>query len=353
MGSNDKKSKGLLSRSFSKMTYFKDKTLLVTGGTGSFGSTVVKKFIKTDIGKIIIFSRDEKKQEDMRIKFSSKKLEFQLGDIRDPQSVSNICKNVDFIFHAAALKQVPSCEFFPMEAVKTNIIGAENLLNSAISNKVKKVILLSTDKAVYPINAMGFSKALMEKLAISKTRNLNDETKIMCTRYGNVMATRGSVIPLFIEQIINNNPITITDKEMTRFLITLDESVKLVMHAFQNGKKGEIFVKKSPSSTIYDLANALIKIFNSSSKINYLGIRHGEKKYETLVSKEEKMRSIESKDYFCIKPDNRDLNYQNFFSKGNSKIKDFDEYNSNNTNLLNENELITKLKKLDFINKYL
>lgn len=335
------------------MTYFKNKTLLVTGGTGSFGSTVVNKFVNSDISKIIIFSRDEKKQEDMRIAYNSNKLEFQIGDIRDSGSVENVCRNVDFIFHAAALKQVPSCEFFPMEAVKTNIIGAENLLNSSIRNKVKKIILLSTDKAVYPINAMGFTKALMEKLAISKTRNISSKTKVICTRYGNVMATRGSVIPLFINQIINDKPITITDKSMTRFLISLDESVELVLHAFKNGQNGDIFVKKSQSATIYELAIALINIFNKPSKIKYLGIRHGEKKYETLVSREERSRSYESKKYFCIKPDNRDLNYQKFFNKGNNKISNLEEYNSNNTNVIKGETLISKLKTLDIVKKYL
>lgn len=335
------------------MDHFKNKTLLITGGTGSFGSTVAKKFLKSNLSKIIIFSRDEKKQEDLRIQLNSNKIEFQIGDIRDHQCVKNVTKNVDYIFHAAALKQVPSCEFFPMEAVQTNIIGAENILNASIDNKVKKIILLSTDKAVYPINAMGFSKAIMEKLAISKTRNLNSNTKIMCTRYGNVMATRGSVIPLFIEQIINNKNITITDKTMTRFLISLDESVDLVLHAFKSGKNGEIFVKKSPSSTIFSIAKALIKIFNSSSKITYMGIRHGEKKYETLVSREEMIRTKSTKEYFCIMPDNRDLNYQKFVSKGNNTIKKIEEYNSNNTNLLTEKELIIKLKKLNIVKKYI
>ena len=325
--------------------------LLVTGGTGSFGNAVIGKFLKFNLKEIRIFSRDEKKQDDMRSHYKNKKIKFYLGDVRDRFSVDIAMRNVDFVFHAAALKQVPSCEFYPMEAINTNILGANNVISSAIKHNVKKAIFLSTDKAVYPINAMGMSKALMEKLIVARSRDLkNSKTTICATRYGNVMASRGSVIPLFFKQTKKNNPITITSPNMTRFLMSLEESVELVLEAFKNGKNGEIFVYKSPACTIENLAKAILKITKTKSKIKYIGTRHGEKLFETLVSQEELLNSKSYKKFFKILPDNRDLDYNKYFHKGRvSKLKD--SYTSHNTKRLNVDEIIKKIKKLNFSNK--
>ena len=301
------------------MNIYAGKTLLITGGTGSFGNAVLKNFLLSDIKEIRIFSRDEKKQEDMRIQYNNSKIKFYIGDIRDYNSINNAIVGVDYIFHAAALKQVPSCEFYPMEAVKTNILGAENVLEAAFRNNVKKVVVLSTDKAVYPINAMGLSKAMMEKLTVAKSRILNSDQIFCATRYGNVMASRGSVIPLFIKQIKENKPITITDPNMTRFMMSLDESVELVQYAFSNAKPGDIFVQKAPASTIHDLAFALQKIFNAKNKIQIIGTRHGEKLYETLLNREEMAKANNLGNYFCVPSDDRDLNYSKFFEDGEVK----------------------------------
>ena len=316
---------------------FKNKTLLITGGTGSFGNAVLNRFLKSDIKEIKIFSRDEKKQDDMRRSYKSKKIKFFVGDVRDPLSIDGAMTNTDYVFHAAALKQVPSCEFFPIEAVKTNIIGTENVLNSAIKNKVEKIICLSTDKAVYPINAMGISKAMMEKVFVAKSRN-SGKTKIIGTRYGNVMGSRGSVIPLFIDQIKAGKPITITDPAMTRFMMTLDDAVELVLYAFKNGDQGDLFVQKSPAATVSILAKALSELYKSKSPVEEIGIRHGEKMYETLVTKEEMIKAEDQEKYFKITPDERDLNYDQYFSKGTVKPS-IDEYNSNNTKLLSIDEM--------------
>ncbi len=322
------------------MKSFKDSNLLITGGTGSFGNAVLKNLLKYKFNQIRIFSRDEKKQDDMRKAYSDSRLKFLIGDIRDKSSVLSAVRDVDYIFHAAALKQVPSCEFYPVEAVKTNVLGTENLLDCAIECKVRKVICLSTDKAVYPINAMGITKALMEKVMISKSREAGDSTVICGTRYGNVMSSRGSVIPLFIKQIRNNEPVTITDPNMTRFIMSLDDAVELVMYAFENGNSGDIFVQKSPASNILDLAKALIKILDGDQElIKNIGIRHGEKLYETLVGVEEMQVAKELKDYYRIPSDQRDLNYEEFFEVGNKKSTT-QEYNSNNTKQLTINELI-------------
>lgn len=320
---------------------FKDKVLLITGGTGSFGNAVLRSFLNSNIKEIRIFSRDEKKQDDMRKKYNNDKLKFYIGDVRDVNSVEDAIRGVDFIFHAAALKQVPSCEFYPMQAVKTNIVGTENVLNVAINKKVKKVIILSTDKAVYPINAMGISKAMMERVAVAKSRNIKDsETIICCTRYGNVMASRGSVIPLFIKQIKNNNTITITDPAMTRFMMSLEQAVKLVMFAFKNGTNGDIFVQKAPSATIELLANTLKKMLNKPShKIKIIGTRHGEKLYETLLTKEEMVKAIDLENYYRIPADIRDLNYNKFVEDGEKIVTEAGEYHSHNTHRLNEEEL--------------
>ena len=333
---------------------FKSKKLLITGGTGSFGTTVVKRWLKTDIEEIRIFSRDEKKQEDMRIYFNDKRLKFYLGDVRDYQSINEALANVNFVFHAAAYKQVPSCEFYPQEAVKTNILGSENVINASIFNKVSKVIMLSTDKAVYPINAMGISKAMMEKYMVSKSRLLNKDSTIFCaTRYGNVMGSRGSVIPLFISQIKSGKPLTITDPSMTRFLMSLEESMDLVLYAFKHGEQGDIFVQKAPACEIQVLAEALIQILNSHVSMNIIGTRHGEKLYETLVSREELSRALEIGNYFRIKSDDRDLNYDNFFKKGKKKISLSQDYTSHNTKQLNVEEVKEILLKLNFIEKEL
>ena len=324
----------------------KKRVLLITGGTGSFGNAVLKKFLNTDIKEIRIFSRDEKKQDDMRRKYQNDKIKYFIGDVRSENSLNQAMVGVDYIFHAAALKQVPSCEFYPMEAVKTNIIGTENMLNSAINHNVKKVICLSTDKAVYPINAMGVSKSLMEKVFVAKSR-INSETTIIGTRYGNVMASRGSVIPLFYNQISNNQSITITDPKMTRFMMTLDNAVDLVLFAFKTGKTGDIFVQKSPSTTIGELAKTMKNIYKSDSKIKNIGIRHGEKIHETLLSREEKLVSEDLGDYFRIPADNRDLNYDKYFSTG-MEASEVDEFNSYNTTRLNENQLIELLASIGY-----
>ncbi|MBT4959466.1 MAG: polysaccharide biosynthesis protein [Flavobacteriaceae bacterium] len=326
---------------------FKNKTLLITGGTGSFGNAVLNRFLQSDIKEIKIFSRDEKKQDDMRRSYKSSKIKFFVGDVRDPLSIDGAMANTDYVFHAAALKQVPSCEFFPVEAVKTNIIGTENVLNSAINNKVEKIICLSTDKAVYPINAMGISKAMMEKVFVAKSRN-SGKTKIIGTRYGNVMGSRGSVIPLFIEQIKAGKPITITDPKMTRFMMSLDEAVELVLYAFKNGNQGDLFVQKSPAATVSVLAKALVELYKSKSTVKEIGIRHGEKMYETLVTKEEMIKAEDQEKYFKISPDGRDLNYDQYFSKGTLKSS-INEYNSNNTNLLNVEEMKNLLQDLPII----
>ena len=325
---------------------FKNKTLLITGGTGSFGNAVLNKFLDSDIKEIRIFSRDEKKQDDMRRKYQNDKIKYFIGDVRSKNSLNQAMVGVDYIFHAAALKQVPSCEFYPMEAVQTNIIGTENMLNSAIKHNVKKVICSSTDKAVYPINAMGVSKSLMEKVFVAKSR-INSETKIIGTRYGNVMASRGSVIPLFYNQISNNQSITITDPKMTRFMMTLDNAVDLVLFAFKTGKTGDIFVQKAPSTTIGELAKTMKKIYKSDSKIKNIGIRHGEKIHETLLSREEKLVSEDLGDYYRIPADNRDLNYDKYFSKGMAS-SEVDEFNSYNTTRLNENQLIELLASIGY-----
>ena len=321
--------------------------LLITGGTGSFGQALLNKHLNSKkFEEIRVFSRDEKKQDELRKSLNSKKVKFYLGDVRDLSSLEPVIVGVDYIFHAAALKQVPSCEFFPIEAVKTNILGTNNVLSMAKKKNVKKVIVLSTDKAAYPINAMGMTKALMEKVMVANARDLGSSESIFCgTRYGNVMASRGSVIPLFIEQIKANKEITITNPDMTRFMMNLDNAVDLVLHAFNNGKSGEIFVQKSPAATIKTLAQALIELYNSSSKIKYIGIRHGEKMYETLVTKEEMIKATDQDKYFKISPDDRDLNYDQYFSLGTSKSS-IDEYNSNNTNLLSVQEMKNLLMDL-------
>jgi len=320
---------------------FKNKTLLITGGTGSFGNAVLRGFLDTDIKEIRIFSRDEKKQDDMRKVYNNDKLKFYLGDVRDVNSVIDAVRGVDFIFHAAALKQVPSCEFYPMQAVQTNVIGTENVLNAAINAKVKKVIVLSTDKAVYPINAMGISKAMMERVAVAKSRNLDDdETMIACTRYGNVMASRGSVIPLFIDQIRNNKTITITDPAMTRFMMSLDQAVDLVLFAFKNGQNGDIFVQKAPAATIELLTKTLKNMLKRTEhEVKIIGTRHGEKLYETLLTKEEKVKALDMGEYYRIPSDNRDLNYNQFVEDGEEVVTQADEYHSHNTHRLNEEEL--------------
>ena len=317
---------------------FKDKVLLITGGTGSFGNAVLRRFLKTDIGEIRIFSRDEKKQDDMRKVYNNPKLKFYIGDVRDYNSVMDVMRGVDFVFHAAALKQVPSCEFYPVQAVYTNILGTENVLNAAIASKVKKVVCLSTDKAAYPINAMGMSKALMEKVIVAKGRNINEEETTIClTRYGNVMASRGSVIPLFIDQVRNGKPITITDPNMTRFMMSLDQAVDLVLFAFKNGKNGDLFIQKSPAATIEVLAHTMKDILGKPEhEVKIIGTRHGEKLYEVLMTKEEKVRAIDMGEYFRVPADGRDLNYSKYFEDGQEVITQADEYNSHNTYRLNE-----------------
>lgn len=330
---------------------FKDKVLLITGGTGSFGKMVLQRFLNTDIKEIRIFSRDEKKQDDIRHSLQNQKVKFYIGDVRDRLSVDYAMENVDYVFAAAALKQVPSCEFFPIQAVLTNIIGTNNVIESAINNKVKNIVVLSTDKAAYPINAMGMSKALMEKVAIARGRALgvNSTTTISCTRYGNVMASRGSVIPLWIEQIKANRPITITDPNMTRFMMTLDDAVDLVLYAFKNAMNGDLFVQKAPSVTLSTLAQSLIELYQSNSEIRIIGTRHGEKVYETLVTREEMTKAEDMGDYYRIPCDARDLNYDKF-EKGNEDITKNEDYHSHNTKLLNKEEMKKLLLKLDIIN---
>ena len=326
---------------------FKNKILLITGGTGSFGNAVLDKFLESQISEIRIFSRDEKKQHDMRVKYNNPKIKFYIGDVRNYESLNQSLTGVNYVFHAAALKQVPSCEFYPIEAVKTNVLGTENLLNAAVFNSVEKVICLSTDKAVYPINAMGVSKAMMEKVFVAKSR-LTNKTKIIGTRYGNVMASRGSVIPHFYDQIKKGNDITVTDPNMTRFMMTLDDAVNLVLFAFKNGNTGDIFVQKSPSTTIGELASIMKKIYNSKVKIKNIGIRHSEKIHETLLSKEEKIIAEELQNYFRIPCDNRDLNYNKYFFEGTKLKNKYDEYNSFNTNRLSESQLINLLSNIGY-----
>ncbi len=333
---------------------FKNKTLLITGGTGSFGNAVLKRFLDSDIGEIRIFSRDEKKQDDMRKALKSDKVKFYIGDVRNPESIRDAVKGVDYIFHAAALKQVPSCEFFPMEAVRTNVIGTDNVLSAAINEGVKKVVCLSTDKAAYPINAMGTSKAMMEKVIIAKSRNIDPkDTTICCTRYGNVMASRGSVIPLFVNQLKSGQPITVTDPDMTRFLMNLDEAVDLVLFAFKNAQQGDLFVQKSPASTVGDLAEAIKQLFKSKSKVKVIGTRHGEKAHETLLTKEEKAKCTDLGDYFRVPADTRDLNYDKYFEKGEKQVELIEEYTSHNTNILTIDGIIDKLKTTDYIQEEL
>ena len=328
----------------------KEKNILITGGTGSFGQTVCKYFLNNGVNQIKIFSRDEKKQDEMRYKFSDNRIIFTIGDIRNYESIYEACYEVDYVFHAAALKQVPSCEFYPMEAVKTNIIGTENLLKSAISHEISKVVLLSTDKAVYPINSMGLTKAIMEKIMLSKSILFKQSKTTFCaTRYGNVMGSRGSVIPLFINQIKNNQNITITNPKMTRFIMSLDDAVELVNHAFQFASKGDIFVQKSPACTLQDLATALKELFSYTKPDKIIGTRHGEKLYESLLSKEEMSRSIEEGRYFRLVPDDRDLNYNKYFTEGDENVKSFNDYNSNNTRRLTISEIKDILIKLDYV----
>lgn len=329
---------------------FKNTVLLITGGTGSFGHTVLKRFLSSEVSEIRIFSRDEKKQEDMRIAFNNPKLKFYIGDIRDYDSIFQALKGVDFVFHAAALKQVPSCEFYPLEAVRTNILGTENVLNAALANNVKRLVLLSTDKAVYPINSMGISKAMAEKLLIAKARSQRDGETIFCaTRYGNVMASRGSVIPLFVTQIKEGKSITVTDPNMTRFLMSLEDSVDLVLHAFEYGEQGDIFVQKAPASTVADLAQAIQELFKSDGDIRTIGTRHGEKLYESLISREEMAKAFDMGRYYRIPADNRDLNYAQYFTEGEEEISHQEDYTSHNTDRLNIDQIKNTLLKLDYI----
>lgn len=329
---------------------FTNKTLLITGGTGSFGNAVLKRFLKTNIREIRIFSRDEKKQDDMRKEYKNDKIKYYIGDVRELASVNNAMYGVDYIFHAAALKQVPSCEFFPMEAVKTNVIGTDNVLTAAIEAGVKKVICLSTDKAAYPVNAMGTSKAMMEKVFIAKSRTVDPEKTLICgTRYGNVMCSRGSVIPLFIEQIKSGRPLTITEPTMTRYIMSLDEAVELVVFAFNNAKAGDIMVQKAPACTIFDLATAVKELFASNNKITKIGIRHGEKLFETLLTREEYVKAQDLGDFYRVPADTRDLNYDKYFIEGNERVANSDEYNSNNTKQLNVNEVKVKLLELEYM----
>jgi len=329
---------------------FNGKCLLITGGTGSFGNAVLRRFLNTDISEIRIFSRDEKKQDDMRQFYKNQKIRYFIGDVRDRKSIDNAMQGVDYVFHAAALKQVPSCEFFPAEAVRTNVLGCENVLDSAMQYKIKRAIVLSTDKAVYPINAMGMSKALSEKVMIAKSRNLNSSGTVFCgTRYGNVMASRGSVIPLLVSQIKNNHPITVTDPNMTRFMMTLEEAIELVLFAFNKGQNGDIFVKKAPATTVGKLAQALKELYKSDSAIKIIGTRHGEKLYETLVNREEMAKASDEGDFFRIHADTRDLNYNKFFTEGEAKVSEANEYTSHNTTQLGIEETKQLLLKLRLI----
>ncbi|MBL4284413.1 polysaccharide biosynthesis protein [Vibrio fluvialis] len=330
---------------------FNNKVLLITGGTGSFGNAVLRRFLNTEVKEIRIFSRDEKKQDDMRKYFQSDKLKFYIGDVRDPQSVSNAMRGVNYVYHAAALKQVPSCEFYPLEAVKTNVMGTENVLEAAIQNNVERVVCLSTDKAVYPINAMGISKAMMEKVIVAKSRNLeHTNTTISGTRYGNVMASRGSVIPLFIRQVLNGEAITITDPNMTRFMMTLDDAVDLVLHAFNNGSNGDIFVQKAPAATIEVLVKAILEIMGKPEHpVNVIGTRHGEKLYEALCSREEMFVAEDQGNFYRVPADNRDLNYSKYFEVGEKDLSKIEDYNSHNTERLDVDGMKQLLRKLDFI----
>jgi UDP-glucose 4-epimerase len=333
---------------------FNNKTLLITGGTGSFGNAVLEKFLLTNISEIRIFSRDEKKQDEMRHHYSNNKIKFYIGDVRDQESLDSAMRGVDYVFSAAALKQVPSCEFYPLEAVKTNVFGTANTIDAAIKNNVKNVVVLSTDKSVYPINAMGMSKAMMEKVMVAKSRNLNyDQTILTGTRYGNVMASRGSVIPLFIELIKKGLPITITDPNMTRFMMSLPEAVDLVLFAFENGEQGDIFVQKSPAASVLVLANALKEIFSAKNEIKIIGTRHGEKQHEALLSKEEYHNSIDMGNYFKLPPDSRDLNYEKYFEFGDKELSQSSDYTSQNTYQLSQSEMVEILLKLDFVKKEL
>ena len=330
---------------------FKDKTLLITGGTGSFGNAVLKRFLDTDIGEIRIFSRDEKKQDDMRHLYNNDKIKYYIGDVRDKQSIKNAMHGVDYVFHAAALKQVPSCEFFPIEAVKTNVIGTENMLNAAIECSVKKIICLSTDKAAYPVNAMGTSKAMMEKVFVAKSRTISDDKTLICgTRYGNVLCSRGSVVPLFVEQIKAGKPMTVTEPKMTRFVMTLEEAVDLVLFAFENAQNGDILVQKAPACTIEVLAQAVKDIFHAdNTPIQVIGIRHGEKMYETLLTNEECAHAIDMGNFYRVPADKRDLNYDKFFSQGYGEVNTLTEFNSNNTKLMTVEQVKQKLLTLDYI----
>lgn len=329
---------------------FKNKILMITGGTGSFGNTVLHRFLSTDVKEIRIFSRDEKKQEEMRIALNHPKLKFYIGDIRDYNSIYQAMKGVDYVFHAAALKQVPSCEFYPLEAVRTNVLGSENVMEAAISRGVKRVVMLSTDKAVYPINAMGISKAMMEKFMVAKARMQDKGETVLCaTRYGNVMASRGSVIPLFVSQLKEGKPLTVTDPNMTRFLMSLEDSVDLVLYAFEHGEQGDIFVQKAPASTVADLAQAIKLIFKKDNPIRVIGTRHGEKLFESLISREEMAKANDMGDYYRIPADNRDLNYAQFFSEGEEKISHLEDYTSHSTRRLRVEEIKSLLLKLDYI----
>ncbi|GAB0167080.1 polysaccharide biosynthesis protein [Lysinibacillus sp. CTST325] len=333
---------------------FKDKILLITGGTGSFGNAVMKRFLNTDIKEIRIFSRDEKKQDDMRKVYKNEKLKFYIGDVRDISSLKNAMHGVDYIFHAAALKQVPSCEFFPLEAVKTNVMGTDNVLTVAIESSVKKVICLSTDKAAYPINAMGISKAMMEKVIVAKAKTVDPKRTLICgTRYGNVMASRGSVIPLFIDQIKNGQALTITDPKMTRFLMSLEEAVELVLFAFEHAEAGDIMVQKSPASTVWDLAHAIRELFNAENNIDIIGTRHGEKLYETLLTREENVVAQDLGEFYRVPADKRDLNYEKYFVEGDQKLSIQEEYNSHNTEMLNIQQIKERLLKLDYVQEEL
>lgn len=333
---------------------FNNKVLMITGGTGSFGNTVLKRFLSTDVREIRIFSRDEKKQEEMRIALNNPKLKFYIGDVRNYDSIYHAMKGVDYVFHAAALKQVPSCEFYPLEAVRTNVLGSENVMEAAVARGVSRVVMLSTDKAVYPINAMGISKAMMEKFMVAKARMQNEGETVLCaTRYGNVMASRGSVIPLFVSQLKEGKPLTVTDPNMTRFLMSLEDSVDLVLYAFEHGQQGDIFVQKAPASTVADLAQALKELLNKDNPVREIGTRHGEKLYESLISREEMAKAQDMGGYYRIPADNRDLNYAQFFSEGEEKISHQDDYTSHNTERLNVEQVKTLLLKLDFIKEEL
>lgn len=336
------------------MNLFKNKTLLITGGTGSFGNAVLNRFLNTEIQEIRIFSRDEKKQHDMRVALNNPKVKFYIGDVRNYDSIEMAMRGVDYVFQAAALKQVPSCEFFPIEATRTNVFGTDNVIKAAVSNKVKNVICLSTDKAAYPINAMGMSKALMEKVAVAASRNIPDDTTKVClTRYGNVMASRGSVIPFFVDQIKKGQPITVTDPNMTRYLMSLYEAVDLVLFAFKNGNQGDLFVQKAPASTIGDLAQAIKELFNASNPIQIIGTRHGEKLYETLCTREEMVKATDLENFYQIPADNRDLNYGKYFENGDVNTSTLEDYNSHNTTRLNVEQVKEKLLGLEYIRKEL